>query len=305
MVHVAGNLFRTHGHTFSRVCRDLSVDTPFGRWHQIEAQPAPDMAGVVECYWEGWGDIPPLKEKIMPRTNIEMMFNLRGRHSVLELDGKPLASKHDGGWLSGLQRRYILIETHDGSHFVAARLRPWGAWRLLREPMREVTCRVPLLDELWGDAINSFTERLAEAPNLYTRFDLLENHLRQRLDRRTRADASVIEASVKLQASMGRLRIGQLCKELGISRVTLGRKFREQVGLTPKSYARVVRISALMEVLALNGPDNWAMIAEDFGYHDQAHLSHDFQEFCGSSPIEYLQRASPGGGATIEDPPTN
>ena len=70
-------------------------------------------------------------------------------------------------------------------------------------------------------------------------------------------------------------------------------------------WARVVRISALMEVLALNSPDNWAMIAEDFGYHDQAHLSHDFQEFCGSSPIEYLQRASPGGGATIEDPPTN
>ena len=59
-----------------------------------------------------------------------------------------------------------------------------------------------------------------------------------------------------------------------------------------------------MEVLALKGPDDWAMIAEDFGYHDQAHLSHDFQEFCGSSPNEYLLRASPDGGATFEDPPT-
>ncbi len=303
-MHVAGNLFYTHGHTFSRACRNMSVDTPIGRWNQIEAQPAPDMADAVECYWEGWGDIPPLKEKIMPRTTIELMFNLRGRHSVLELDGKPLGSNHDIGWLSGLQRRYMLIETHGGSHFIAARLRPWGAWRLLREPMREVTCRVPLLDELWGDAINNLTERLAEAPNLYRRFDLLENHLRQHLDRRTRTDAAVIEASMRLQVSMGRLRIGQLCKDMGTSRVTLGRKFREQVGLTPKTYARVVRISALMEVLALKGPDDWAMIAEDFGYHDQAHLSHDFQEFCGSSPNEYLLRASPDGGATIEDPPT-
>ena len=109
----------------------------------IEAQPAPDMIDAVECYWEGWGDLPPLKEKIMPRTSIELMFNLKGRHSVLELDGKPLHSRHDIGWLSGLQRRYMLIETRGGSHFVAARLKPWGAWRLLREPPDQVWSRRP------------------------------------------------------------------------------------------------------------------------------------------------------------------
>jgi AraC-like DNA-binding protein len=45
------------------------------------------------------------------------------------------------------------------------------------------------------------------------------------------------------------------------------------------------------------------MLAEDFGYTDQAHLHHDFREFCGLTPADYLLRAAPGGGATIEDPP--
>ncbi len=300
-MHPAGTLFSTPGHTFSRACRDLSVETPIGRWNMIEASPAPDLADVVDCYWEGWGDIPPLREKILPRQNVELMFNLRGRHRILALDGREIDSDHNGGWLSGMQRRWMLIETFDGSHFVAARLKPWGAWRLLREPMREVSCRVPETHELWGRAGEDLLERLLAAPNPFARFDLLEQHLRRRLDLRTRQHADLVEASRRIRGAQGRLRIAALCKELGTSRATLGRRFREQVGLAPKTYARVIRIEALMGHLAAHGPDHWAGLAEDFGYHDQAHLVHDFQEFCGASPEEYLRRAAPGGGATVED----
>lgn len=302
-MHPAGLSFRFPGQTFSRACRDLSFTTPLGRWNLVEAQPAPDLADVVECYWEGWGEIPPLVEKIMPQTHVELMFNLRGRHRVLEMDGRELATRHDSGWLSGLQRRYLLIETRDGSHFVSARLKPWGAWRLLREPMRSVSYQVPLVDELWGDGIHLLTERLANAANLFARFDLLERDLRARLDPRARPDGGIVEAARRLRRSLGRARIGALCRDLGTSRATLSRKFGEQVGVTPKTYARVVRISALMARMTRGKQDDWAMVAEDFGYHDQAHLIHDFREFCGSTPSEYLRRASPGGGATLEDPP--
>lgn len=302
-MHVAGALFKTPGHTFSRACRDLSIETPVGRWNMLEAQPAPDLADAIDCYWEGWGDIPPLVEKIMPRTCVELMFNLKGRHRVLEMDGRKLDSRHDNGWLSGLQRRFLLIETFDGSHFVCARLKPWGAWRLLREPMKTVSCQVPLIDELWGDSIKLLTERLAAAPNPFARFDLLENDLRRRLDQRARPDRGIVEATRRLHRSQGLLRIETLCRELGTSRATLNRKFGEQVGLAPKTYARVVRIGALMQRLAQSGPDDWAMLAEDFGYHDQAHLIHDFQEFCGTTPGEFLRRATADGGATVEEPP--
>jgi len=307
-MHLAGRLFQAPlsyalGQTFSRTCRELSFESPIGPWKLVEAQPATDLADAVECYWEGWGDIPPLKEKILPRTGVELMFNLKGEHIVQELDGKPFGADYLSGWLSGLQRRYMLIETTGGSHFVAARLKPWGAWRLLREPMREVSCRVPLIDDIWGNDAQRLATRLAEAPNLYARFDLLEDHLRRRIDFRRKADAGVLEASRRMLDTQGRVRIDSLCRRLGTSRVTLSRKFREQVGLTPKTYARVVRISSLMTHLARAGGDSWAMLAEDFGYHDQAHLAHDFQDFCGATISEYLERASPEGGATIEDPP--
>jgi AraC-like DNA-binding protein len=169
--------------------------------------------------------------------------------------------------------------------------------------MKAVSGRVPLIDELWGDGIRLLTERLAAAPNAFARFDLLENDLRRRLDQRARPDQGIVEATRRLRSSQGMVRIDSLCRELGTSRATLSRKFGEQVGLAPKTYARVVRISALMQRLAQNGLDDWAMLAEDFGYHDQAHLIHDFQEFCGATPAEFLRRATADGGATLEDPP--
>ena len=307
-MHLAGRLFQAPlsyalGQTFSRTCKELTFESPIGTWNLVEAQPAPDLSDAVECYWEGWGEMPPLVEKILPRTGVELMFNLKGQHVVQELDGKPFGADYLSGWLSGLQRRYMLIETTGGSHFIAARLRPWGAWRLLREPMREVSCRVPLIDDIWGNDAERLSMRFAEAPNLYARFDLLEDHLRRRIDFHKSGDPGVIEASRRMIGSQGRMRIHALCKSIGTSRVTLSRKFREQVGLTPKTYARVVRISSLMDHLAVQNEDSWAMLAEDFGYHDQAHLSHDFQEFCGATITEYLQRVSPDGGATLEDPP--
>jgi len=67
-------------------------------------------------------------------------------------------------------------------------------------------------------------------------------------------------------------------------------------------YARVIRIGAVMTRLDKEGLHDWALLAADFGYHDQAHLAHDFQEFCGASPGDYLRRSAAGGGATIEEP---
>lgn len=269
----------------------------------IEAQPAPDLADLVECYWEGWGDIPPMREKILPRTNVELMFNLKGRHRILERDGSEVEETQNRGWLSGLQRRYLMIETVEGSHFLAARLRPWGAWRLLRESMKAVSGAVPRIGDLWGRASESIKDRLLSAANPFARFDIIESELRARIDPQRRQDSGVTEASRRLVASQGRLRISEICHDIGSSRATLSRKFRDQVGLTPKTYARVIRIEALMTHLANHGPDQWAMLAEDFGYHDQAHLAHDFREFCGATPEEYLRRAAPGGGATLEDLP--
>jgi len=47
-MHPSQQVFRTHGGTFTRACRDQSVESPLGRWNMIEAQPAPGGGATLE-----------------------------------------------------------------------------------------------------------------------------------------------------------------------------------------------------------------------------------------------------------------
>lgn len=274
-------------------------EVPIGCWNLTSAAPSPDLAGVVELLWEGVGDLPPFTEKILPRGNIELMFNLGAPHRLLSVDGVPCDEPYVESWISGLQRRYLTVMTPNGSHLLSASLTPWGAWRLLRAPMRDIACRVPLLSDIWGSAIAALEDRLNAAGGPARRFELLEAFIRRELDQRRSPKPWLIEAGRQLRRERGTVRIETVCRAVGVSRGLLSRAFRDQVGVTPKTYARIWRVNALLD---LNGPPgNWAQLADELGYHDQSHLIHDFRDFTGATPQEYIATRSPDGGAMLID----
>jgi AraC-like DNA-binding protein len=72
---------------------------------------------------------------------------------------------------------------------------------------------------------------------------------------------------------------------VGVSERHLRNLFAREVGLSPKHFAR---ISRLRKVLALAGRRQWAAVAEDAGFFDQAHMISDFRALMGVSPAAYL-----------------
>ena len=65
------------------------------------------------------------------------------------------------------------------------------------------------------------------------------------------------------------------------------RRFEQAVGLTPKRFARVLRLGALLPQLVRCGPRDWAQIAAGAGYFDQSHLIRDFRQLAGMAPGAY------------------
>jgi AraC-like DNA-binding protein len=66
----------------------------------------------------------------------------------------------------------------------------------------------------------------------------------------------------------------------------LSARFREVVGLPPKTVARLLRLERAIE-LAASGVE-WAEVAYACGYYDQSHLVNEFQRITGASPTQYL-----------------
>src|SRR5262249_42838854 len=94
----------------------------------------------------------------------------------------------------------------------------------------------------------------------------------------------------------GRAPIGELAEELGWSHRRLIARFRDHIGLTPKTLARVIRFDRAVRRLHASQPENLAELAFDCGYFDQAHLNRDFREFAGTSPTAFIAARLDSGG---------
>ncbi len=91
-----------------------------------------------------------------------------------------------------------------------------------------------------------------------------------------------IEASVaRIEASGGAMRIDTLARAAGWSVRTLQTRFLARVGLTPKEFARLLRLQATLR--ALDGDSPLADLASDAGFSDQAHATREVKRVTGLS----------------------
>jgi transcriptional regulator GlxA family with amidase domain len=83
-----------------------------------------------------------------------------------------------------------------------------------------------------------------------------------------------------------------LAHRCNVSARKLQRLFREHVGLPAKVLARIFRFQHVFRVAESVPPPEWAEIALECGYVDQAHLIRDFRELGGQPPTALLAAES-------------
>ncbi len=279
----------------------LRHDSPLGRWEFATWTPGTALAPLVELLWASEGTVTYSREKILPNGAVELLINLGAPHRLLDRNDPERGVPFRRAWVAGVQREYVLIEAAAESRMMGVRFRPLGAYAFLGVPMEEISDRVVDLDGILGPGSDRLRERIGEAPDLASRFRLLEAALVAGCRRGPRPDAGVGWALGSLRRSGGTIPVGRLSRELGISDRSFIGRFRRQVGLTPKLYARILRFSRVVESLQARRAVNWADVAQMTGYYDQAHFNRDFRAFSGGTPGDFLARSVPDGGGVRAD----
>ncbi|KZB86049.1 helix-turn-helix domain-containing protein [Amycolatopsis regifaucium] len=182
----------------------------------------------------------------------------------------------------GLRDRPLVVEQAGVSRGISVALSPLGAAALFGIPLRELTNSVVAAAEVMPPG--SLTERLAETADWPERFRLLDEYLVARLARGPALSAPVRYAWERLSA--GQVRVDALADEIGWSRQHLNARFREQIGLNPKTVGRIARLNRTMALLNREPSLSWAEIAYLGGYSDQAHLTREFRALSGCTPTE-------------------
>jgi AraC-like DNA-binding protein len=113
-------------------------------------------------------------------------------------------------------------------------------------------------------------------------------------------DVEMVRAVALLRACSGVTRIEHLARQLGLGLRSLQVRFRRSVSLTPKEFARVMRLRATLRALE-DGDDALAEVAADRGFADQAHATRELRRITGLAParLRAALRKDRGGDAAI------
>lgn len=98
------------------------------------------------------------------------------------------------------------------------------------------------------------------------------------------ATSGMFAALQAIREHNGQMEINALTEFADMSARTLRRVSTDRIGLSPKAYARYVRHQRLVQTATRYETPDWAGLAYDFGFSDQAHMARDVKAMSGLTP---------------------
>ncbi|NUP33782.1 MAG: AraC family transcriptional regulator [Streptomycetaceae bacterium] len=239
----------------------------------------------------GGGSFPQAAELVLPNGGLQLLVNLDRDELGSRTAGADRLTR--GAALQGPQSGPVVVEPEQQRAVVWAAFHTAGAGPFAGVPLGAVRERLVGLEDLWGRGGAVLRERLLEAvaaggPQACLRE--LEAALAEVAAPERAPDPAVRMAAARLDRGVS---VAEAADGIGWTTRRLSAGFATQVGLSPKRYARIRRFQRLLA--RVNGdpesPD-WALLAAEVGYHDQAHLIHEFRALAGMTPTAYAPRSA-------------
>ena len=244
-----------------------------------EMPPPPALARWVEAFWSrgvGDGEAAGPPRRVLPDgcADVLVAVDRRGARALAV----------------GPMRTALLVPPEPGL-WVGVRFRPGRGRSFFGVPLAELADRLVDLADLWPDG-----EELARDAAAHPSPTAVAALLAAAVERRARAAVTsplVVAAVARLASEPPQAgRIDALAGALGVTRQHLARRFRDEVGQSPKQLARVFRFRRALATLSAAGARrDLAGLAVDAGFCDQPHLNADFRDLAGASPLALLAEA--------------
>lgn len=178
---------------------------------------------------------------------------------------------------------------HDGNQYgLQLEITPLGARALFGMPASEIATLTLPLDTVLGRLATELVDRLRAVSVWSRRFAVLDQLLLRTLGRLVEPPREVMFAWDRLTRSGGAVEVSRLATEVGWSRRHLSERFRREFGMPPKTMARVVRFDRARRMLMRSTRPSLGTVAATAGYADQAHMTRDWREFAGASPLAWI-----------------
>ena len=229
-------------------------------------------------------------DRFLPNGDVEILIDFNDtpqyiydNHTLKEIQ----ACNHV--WASGLRTEPITIPSGNGSAMMVIAFKKGKAAPFFPFPMDEIKDSVVDADLVWGSDFGLLRERVLSVKDIDKRFKIVENFLVRTFHSKLDVNPCVAFAVEEMTKRPDGINIARLNEKIGYSQKHFTEMFRRQVGVTPKSYLRLMRFQKAVQTIDNAAQVDWGTVALKCGFYDQAHFINDFKHFSGFTPEQYAK----------------
>ncbi|MCP3032887.1 helix-turn-helix transcriptional regulator [Halobacillus sp. A1] len=243
-----------------------------------EHRPSKTLSPYAACYWslDYYASDNRKDHRILPDGCVDIILDLTA------------SSLSKAAFVTGLMTRFEVLNFTNDQHFFGIRLFSSHARCFVDYPLKEFLDDRVYLEDIWGEEALRFTEEMQEARGVKERMEIVEAKLIHLLQRKLHPSVSeLLQTSLQyIYHDHGMNSIQSLAQQVNYSERNMRRTFRNELGISPKEYSRIIRFQSLLKGILHHRDPDLQETALKYGYYDQAHFIHEFKQYYGLVPSD-------------------
>lgn len=255
--------------------------------------PKSPLNQFVECFIYHEAFNPPHSvDRFLPDGNVEIIIDLDDIPKfIYDNDSLKEIQSCQRVWASGVRTEPISIHSgKDSTGMLIIAFKRGMAYPFFPFPMQEISDAVVDADLIWGNDFALLRERILENKNSVRKFEIVEDFLLGNYLSKLILNPCVEYALNKIIHQPNQISMQKLNNKIGYSQKHFIKLFKDQIGIAPKSYLKIMRFQKAISDIEAQKEIDWAWLSHDCGFYDQAHFINDFKAFSGFTPEEYEKR---------------
>jgi AraC-like DNA-binding protein len=251
----------------------------------LSCQPTPALRHLIRYYYQ-------VETRLAGRTAVQPVparspqaieFTFGTPYEVRRLDRGETRSAYPIALIGSQTFRRVELLMHGNIDAFTIVFQPGGVSTVFSVPAEELTNEDFEGEAVLGRGLGELLRRLGDVSSFADRARVADAYLcakRPALN----SISGITNAATRVLSSSGCVRVSDIAHHAGLGTRQFERRFRSEIGIPPKLYARIVRFEAALRRKAMSPETRWTDIAHALGYHDQMHMVHDFNRLSGDSP---------------------
>jgi AraC-like DNA-binding protein len=205
---------------------------------------------------------------------------------------QPATKKLSKLFLYGQTLDKITLETTGIFSSVTVQLYPFASKYLLGIDPKELNDDCYDLLQITDVPVADYYQRLQSSDSLKDRVKIISELITALIEHQDVAQHDEVQSAIhQIIAAHGAVKMKDVQATTGMSERTFERAIKQETGLTPKQFARIIQFQYSVDELKQEDDSSLTAISMSSGFSDQSHFIRVFKEYTGITPSAYLTQA--------------